>query len=169
MFKIYFKKAFSLFCILGFLFIPLTFFGADYQYRLTRFLFLHPVTFIQDHCFPHAIKNIEFSSDTISLNILLGLLLLLSFLLVFILGSFRISLAGIPSLFKCISIYYIAAVLLKYGFDKVFKRQFYLPEPNIRTEGVFTGKYLPLGQTHELYGTAQSCIKIEQCKKIQIL
>jgi hypothetical protein len=82
--------------------------------------------------------------------------LLLSFLLVFILGSFRISLAGIPSLFKCISIYYIAAVLLKYGFDKVFKRQFYLPEPNIRTEGVFTGKYLPLGQTHELYGTAHS-------------
>jgi hypothetical protein len=34
-------------------------------------------------------------------------------------------------LFKLLSAYYIAAVFLKYGFDKVFKRQFYLPEPNI--------------------------------------
>jgi hypothetical protein len=131
MFKIYVKKAFSLFSILGFLFIPLTFFGSDYQYRLTRFLFLTPVAFIQDQFFPNAIKNIDFSSDTISLNILLGLLLLIAFLLVLILGLFRISLAGITSLFTGISTYYIAAVLLKYGFDKVFKRQFYLPEPNI--------------------------------------
>jgi hypothetical protein len=131
MFKTYFKKSLSLFSILGFLFIPLTFFGLDYQYRLTKFIFLTPVSFIQDHFFPHAIKNIEFSSDTIGLNILLVLLLILSFLVVLILELFRIRSARITPLFKFLSAYYLAAIFLKYGFDKVFKRQFYLPEPNI--------------------------------------
>ncbi|HEX6428170.1 MAG TPA: hypothetical protein VF008_10810 [Niastella sp.] len=131
MFKLYLKKSLSLFSIVGFLFIPLTFFGFDYQYRLTKFIFLTPVSFIQDHFFPHALKNIDFSSDTISLNILLALLLIISFLVVLILELFKIRSAGITPLFKFLSAYYLAAVFLKYGFDKVFKRQFYLPEPNI--------------------------------------
>jgi hypothetical protein len=131
MFKIYLKSSLSLLGLSGFLFIPLTFLGFDYQYRLTRFIFLTPVAFIQDHLFPHAIKNIEFSSDTISLNILLGLLLIISFLVVLLLQLLRIRTAGITRLFKFLSAYYLAAVFLKYGFDKLFKRQFYLPEPNI--------------------------------------
>ncbi len=135
MFKVYVKKTLSLFCILGFLFIPLTFFGFDYQYRLTKFIFFTPVNFIQNHFFPHAIKNIEFSSDTISLDILLGLLLILSFLLVLIMGFFKVRSGRITPFFRALSVYYIAAVFLKYGFDKVFKRQFYLPEPNILYSG----------------------------------
>lgn len=127
----YFKKTFAVFSIVGFLFIPLTFFAFDYQYQVTRFIFLTPVTFIQDHLFSHAIKNIDFSSDTIGLNILLGLLLIISFFLVFLLQFFKVSTTRIVPLFKLLSVYYIAAVFLKYGFDKVFKRQFYLPEPNI--------------------------------------
>lgn len=127
----YLKNSFSVFCVLGFLFIPLTFFGSGIQHLLTTFIFLKPVAFIQDQFFPHAIKNIEFSSDTISLNILLGLLLISAFLLVLVLKFFRISSERIIPLFKILSAYYIAAVFLKYGFDKVFKRQFYLPEPNI--------------------------------------
>jgi hypothetical protein len=127
----YIKNSFSLFAIAGFLFIPLTFFAFDYQYQVTRFIFLAPVTFIQNRFFPHAIKNIEFSSDTIALNILLGLLLIISFLLVLVLQLVRINTTRIIPLFKLLSAWYIAAVFLKYGFDKVFKRQFYLPEPNI--------------------------------------
>lgn len=127
----YIKKSFSLFAIVGFLFIPLTFFAFDYQYQVTRCIFLTPVTFIQHHLFPNAIKNIEFSSDTIGLNILLGLLLIISFLLVFVLQLVRVKTTRIIPLFKLLSVYYIAAVFIKYGFDKVFKRQFYLPEPNI--------------------------------------
>lgn len=127
----YLKKSFAVFSVLGFLFIPLTFFAFDYQYQVTRFIFLTPVTFIQDHLFSHAIKNIDFSSDTIGLNILLGLLLIISFLLVFVLQLFRVCTTRIVPLFKLVSAYYIAVVFLKYGFDKVFKRQFYLPEPNI--------------------------------------
>jgi hypothetical protein len=131
MLKIYLKKTLSLFSILGFLFIPLTFFGSDYQYRLTTFLFLRPVTFIQNHFFPTAITNIDFSSDTIGLNILLGVLLITAFLAVLILDLFKIRSAMIIAIFRLLSAYYLAAVFLKYGFDKVFKRQFYLPEPNI--------------------------------------
>lgn len=127
----YLKKSFAVFSILGFLFIPLTFLGFEHQYKITKFIFLAPVAFIQDRLFPHAIKNIEFSSDTISLNILLGLLLILSLLLVLGLQFFKVRSARIIPLFKLLSAYYIAAVFLKYGFDKIFKRQFYLPEPNI--------------------------------------
>lgn len=127
----YLKKSFAVFSIVGFLFIPLTFFAFDYQYQVTKFIFLAPVSFIQNQFFPGAIKNIEFSSDTIGLNILLGLLLIISFLLVFVLQFFKVSTTRIVPIFKLLSVYYIAAVFLKYGFDKVFKRQFYLPEPNI--------------------------------------
>lgn len=127
----YLKKSFAVFSLLGFLFIPLTFLGFDFQYQITKFIFYSPVAYIQNHFFPNAIKNIEFSSDTISLNILLGLLLIISLLLVLGLQFFRVSTERIIPLFKLLSAYYIATVFLRYGFDKVFKRQFYLPEPNI--------------------------------------
>jgi hypothetical protein len=127
----YLKKSFAFFSILGFLFIPLTFFGFGFQHQVTKFIFLKPVVFIQDHFLPHAIKNIDFSSDTISLNILFGLLLIVSFLVVYVLLLFSTRSARIIPVFKLLSAYYVSAVFLKYGFDKVFKRQFYLPEPNI--------------------------------------
>lgn len=41
---------------------------------------------------------------------------------------------------RTIMTYYLAMILLKYGFDKLFKQQFYLPEPNIL--------YTNLGQLH---------------------
>ena len=127
----YTKKSLAVFSILGFLFIPLTFFAFEYQYRVTRFIFLPPVAFIQQQLFPGAIRNIDFSSDTIGLNILLVLLLIISFLLVLGLQLVKVKTTRIIPIFKLLSAYYIAAVFLKYGFDKVFKRQFYLPEPNI--------------------------------------
>ncbi|MET3883440.1 hypothetical protein ABIE54_002329 [Chitinophagaceae bacterium OAS944] len=127
----YFKRSFAVFSLLGFLFIPLTFLEFDFQYQITKFIFYSPVAFIQNQFFPNAIKNIEFSSDTIGLNILLGLLLIISLLLVVGLQFFRLSTERIIPLFKLLSAYYVAIVFLKYGFDKIFKRQFYLPEPNI--------------------------------------
>lgn len=160
----YLKKSLSVFSILGFLFIPLTFFGFGYQERITKFIFLTPVAFIQDHCFPHAIKNIEFSSDTISLNILLGLLLIISFLIVLVLQFLNARSERIIPVFKLLSAYYIAAVFLKYGFDKVFKRQFYLPEPNILYSnfGSLTKDTLfwsTMGTSH-LYSVATGIIEV---------
>jgi hypothetical protein len=131
MFKPWLNKSFALFCILGFLFIPLTFDGLDFQYQLTRFLFLQPVSWIQNHFFSEAIKNIDFSSDTIGLNILLCLLLAIACIVIALLDLFKIKSYKVIPLFRFLAAYYIAFILLKYGVDKIVKRQFYLPEPNI--------------------------------------
>jgi hypothetical protein len=98
---------------------------------LTRWLFLKPVAYLQYYWFAGAINNIDFSSDTVALNLLLCLLLVLALLVVLVLDVFKIRSGGIVRLFKAVSPWYIAFILLKYGFDKVFKQQFYLPEPNI--------------------------------------
>jgi len=129
--KTWLNKVFSLFFIAGFIFIPLTFYGLYYQYLLTKFLFLKPVSYIQNHFFGYAIKNIDFSSDTIALNILLCLLLALAFILILLLDFLKVRTFKIIPFFRSLSAYYIASILLKYGFDKIFKRQFSLPEPNI--------------------------------------
>src|SRR5690348_9299344 len=107
MFKYYLNKSFSLFFILGFLFIPLTFDGLDYQYLLTRFLFLKPVAWIQNHLFSDAIKNIDFSSDTIGLNILLCLLLAIACTVIALLDFFKIKSHKVILLFRFCATYYI--------------------------------------------------------------
>lgn len=131
MLKSYLHKAFSIFFILGFIFIPLTFYGLSFQYWLTRVIFLPPVAFIQNHFFVHAIKTIDFSSDTIAFNILLGLLSIVAFALTGLLRFFKKDISKINTWFGSVSAWYLAFVLLKYGFDKIFKHQFYLPESNI--------------------------------------
>src|ERR1700749_1070501 len=103
MLKTYFNKVFSLFFILGFLFIPLTFYGLDFQYRLTSFLFLKPVVFIENQCFANAIKTVDFSSDTIGLNILLTLLLIAAAICILLLNTFKVKSSKIAPVFKLIS------------------------------------------------------------------
>ena len=131
MLKTYFDRSISLFFISGFLFIPLTFLGVDYQSSITQFFFTKPVAFIQHNFFANTLTRIDFSSDTIGLNILLCLLLAIAFLVVLSLNFLKINSAKLVSAYRSLSAYYIAMVLLKYGFDKIFKQQFYLPEPNI--------------------------------------
>jgi len=131
MLKTYLNKAFALFFILGFVFIPLTFYGLGGQYWLTRSIFEKPVAFLQHAFFADAITRIDFSSDTIGLNILLGLLLVIALVSVGLLSIFKRHSTAIIPFFRSLSVYYVALILLKYGFDKVFKQQFYLPEPNI--------------------------------------
>jgi len=125
------KKSIALFFVLGFFFIPLTFNGKDWQYQFTNFIFSKPITFFQQLFFKNALQNIDFSSDTIALNLLLFSLFLISILIILMLGLLKINTYKIVSIARLLSCYYISFVLLKYGFDKVFKAQFYLPEPNI--------------------------------------
>jgi len=136
MLKTYLYKSLSLFFILGFLFIPLTFYGLNWQNSVTRFFYLEPVVFIQDHFFVGALKNVDFSSDTIGLNILLCLLLTTALFVILLLHVFKINSSKLISFGRYLSAYYIALILLRYGFDKVFKHQFYLPEPNILYSGL---------------------------------
>lgn len=128
----------AVFLLLSFLFVPLTFNGKDWQYGLTHFLFEKPIAWLQNAFFPKALSNIDFSSDTIALNLLLLLLFSLAVMVTGCMIFFRIESNKIIQVTQTISCYYIAFILLKYGFDKVFKAQFYLPEPNIL--------YTPFGQ-----------------------
>jgi len=83
----------------------------------------------------------QFSSDTFALNILLLLLLVLSFVIGFTIAGWskwKKYSTKIIALIRLIMVYYLASRLLIYGFDKVFKTQFYMPEPNTL--------YTPLGQ-----------------------
>ncbi len=129
--KAFFEKSTAVFFMLAFLFIPLTFSGLDWQFQLTRFLFSRPTSYFQDLFFPNALTIIDFSSDTIRLHILLFILLLISMILVFLFKKVKIKKDKTVLISKVISCYYLAFILLKYGFDKIFKAQFYLPEPNI--------------------------------------
>lgn len=128
----------AVFLLLSFLFVPLTFNGKDWQFGLTQFLFEKPIAWLQKAFFTIALSNIDFSSDTIALNLLLLLLFTLAIIITGCLIFFRIKTKKIIEVTRTISCYYIGFILLKYGFDKVFKAQFYLPEPNIL--------YTPFGQ-----------------------
>jgi len=76
----------------------------------------------------------DFSSDSKRLFILVGLLVVLSFIISLLSFSKKIppiSWGKFEKIIQLIAAYYLAWILLKYGLDKIFKCQFYLPEPNI--------------------------------------
>jgi hypothetical protein len=129
--KRFLEKSLALFFVFGFLFIPLTLNGKDWQFQLTKVLFSKPIAFIQMLFFTQALRSIDFSSDTIALNLLLLLLFLLAIVSVFLLHFLKIKTDNMVLISRVISSYYIVFILIIYGFDKVFKAQFYLPEPNI--------------------------------------
>ena len=113
------------------LFLPLNFDGKGFQHQFTTFIFKDLIEIIQNYFFENGLKNIDFSSDTIGLNLLLVLLLVIGFFTTILLNVFKFNFSKIIPVTNVIIAYYIAYVLLNYGFNKVFKAQFYLPEPNI--------------------------------------
>lgn len=75
----------------------------------------------------------DFSSDSKGLYLLIGFLFMISLAITpFLLKFLTVNhLEKIKTFVTIFATYYISVILLKYGFDKVFKAQFYLPEPNI--------------------------------------
>ncbi|MCB9232608.1 MAG: hypothetical protein H6581_13135 [Bacteroidia bacterium] len=83
----------------------------------------------------------EISSDTTGMYLHFLHLMIISVILSLVLGKMSFTKAGkfsLKSFLPTVSAYFLALHLLIYGFSKVFKVQFYLPEPNI----LFT----PLGE-----------------------
>ena len=75
-----------------------------------------------------------FSSDSFALYLLIGILLGFSLLLSYLLRQFRFwkqHESRIQSTIVLVLVYYLASRLMVYGYDKIVKTQFYLPEPNI--------------------------------------
>jgi len=114
-----------IFFLLIIIFLPLDFFHLN-QIQLTHFVFGGFIQYCVDIFSNNPHLRIDFSSDSLSMYLLIGYLLLLAI----VFSSFRY-LRKIVSKFEFVFPFYLGLILLKYGLDKVFKAQFYLPEPNI--------------------------------------
>lgn len=118
----------GIFFLLFVLFFPLEFLGA-FQKKMSLFLWGDLTAWITKNIFETHHVRIDFSSDSISMFVLIIILLLISVLAaVMIKKKYH---QKILYYSKEIIVLYLAVVLMKYGFDKIFKAQFYLPEPNI--------------------------------------
>jgi uncharacterized membrane protein YphA (DoxX/SURF4 family) len=127
------NRWFAFFILNGMIFIPFSFQFYSIQQFLSENIFGGLVNYFA------ALTSIEWqlndlSSDSKRLVILVVLLSLISLTLAFIsrLKQFnKIQLYNIENVIRLIATYYLGWILLKYGLDKLFKCQFYLPEPNI--------------------------------------
>ncbi len=141
----------SLFVLLGILFIPFPFQLIGFQQRLTDFLFGPLIHIVADVFLGIQLKNTNVHSDSVSMYVLVLILFVLSVIIVLLLQyvkkwkEYRDKIFHGIYLLAC---YYLLLLLLKYGLDKIFKSQFYLPEPNTL--------YTPLGQIDKdlLYWTS---------------
>lgn len=138
--KDYIYQVILLFAFLGIVFIPFSFQYLTIQSEVTKFLFEDLIRYTAAKMGNILIVNPEISSDSSTLYLLFFILFLIAVITVSILSFFDFWRSYKGSIFKLIQLiitYYLACVMLKYGFDKIFKSQFYLPEPNTL--------YTPLG------------------------
>jgi uncharacterized membrane protein YphA (DoxX/SURF4 family) len=115
------KTAAGLFLVLCIVFVPFTFNLFPYQQVITEFIF------------GKLLPNNTISSDSKGMYKLVLVLFIVALLAITIitLAKTRLeNLQRINSICYTICIYYLAVIFIKYGFDKVFKSQFYQPEPN---------------------------------------
>ncbi len=121
------------FAFLGVLFIPFSFRNWNFQYRVTMFLFEDVILLLAAQFDWIHIVNKEITSDSTTLYLLVFLLFCVAIILNLLFRFFNFWKQNHDKIFKIIQLvltYYLSLILLKYGFDKIFKAQFYLPEPN---------------------------------------
>lgn len=120
------------FALLGVLFIPFSFRYLSFQTSVSQFLFEDILVVLADLC-NLKIVNPEISSDATTMYLLFFVMLFFALIITGTLSFFsfwKIHQDKILKTIQLILTFYLALVLLKYGFDKIFKAQFYLPEPN---------------------------------------
>ncbi len=130
-----------LFAGLGMVCIPFSYTLFSFQEKLISFIFSRLIAWVGAFVWDVSFSNLEISSDSGSMYVLmsclLGLSVLLAVRLVFLPQPNRCVVRLLASI-RLLACYYLSLHLLSYGLNKVFKYQFYLPEPNIL--------YTPLGQ-----------------------
>lgn len=146
----FFKNCIAIFILLGILFIPFPFHLLDIQAPVTDFIFGGLIHLVSAGVFGISLTSTRVHSDSVSMYILVLLLFVLSVLIVLLLQKIRSWKKYRPRFLTVISsigYYYLFVILLKYGLDKIFKAQFYMPEPNTL--------YTPIGQVDKdlLYWT----------------
>ena len=121
----YITTIFRNFFLLFAAFFPLGFLGS-FQLTITTFIFGNLVEFIAKNFFSYPKVRIDFSSDSLSMYILISCLFLISIVISSI-KWFKTK----PKETENLLAFYLAIVLTKYGIDKIQQGQFYIPEPNI--------------------------------------
>jgi hypothetical protein len=127
------KTAASFFSLLGIIFIPFPFNITKAQLHFTDLLFGKLIGFVSVTFFSQPLSTTKVYSDTVSMYILILLLFTVSAVIAFLLKYIKKWAAYRERMIRIIyelCIYYLALQLFKYGADKIFKNQFYLPEPN---------------------------------------
>ncbi len=131
-FKSLFLRKFTVFTGLFFLqfilFFPLSFLN-DFQLKITHFLFGDFTGFVLECLLKKKNIRIDYSSDSYSMLVLIIVLLFTSILFSFLIKKRWTKQFLIITEYVCV--FYISLILIKYGFDKIFKVQFPEPEPNI--------------------------------------
>jgi hypothetical protein len=131
----------SFFVFLGILFIPFPFQLFRWQQNCTEFIFGTLIRKVAGIFLGIHLKMDGVHSDSISMYILVLLLFVLAVItgtLISYINKWKQYREKVFHSIYSIAAYYLLLLLLKYGLDKVFKTQFYLPEPNTL--------YTPLGQ-----------------------
>jgi hypothetical protein len=124
---------FLVFSLLGVLFIPFSFRYLHFQAESTKFLFEDLILFIASTFDTIRISNPEVSSDSTTFYLLMVLLFCIAIFFVTAFSRFDIWQKNETRILQGIQLvltFYLSVIMLKYGFDKIFKAQFYLPEPN---------------------------------------
>ncbi|MBL7746892.1 MAG: hypothetical protein JNM19_05655 [Chitinophagaceae bacterium] len=141
----------SFFVLLCMIFIPFPFHLFPAQQDFTELVLGRLIGMVSSAIFNLPLKSTLVHSDSISMYVLVLLLFILGVVLALLFqynGKWKPYRDRIFYFIRIAGCYYLALMLLKYGLDKVFKYQFYLPEPNIL--------YTPLGQVDKdlLYWTS---------------
>lgn len=123
----------SFFALLCIVFIPFPFYLFKGQLSITEFIFGDLIGSVSKSIFGKPLQNTHILSDTASMYVLLLILFILAIVVAAILSQLKSWSSYRNKVFQFIYLlvfYYLALQLLKYGSDKIFKTQFYLPEPN---------------------------------------
>lgn len=122
----------NLLAFLGLVFIPFTFHLFSFQQYIILGLFKPVLIYIHQLIFNKTIISFEIYSDSPLLYCLIILLFFIALVVSIILYNFKkINFNYFISHIQIISAYYVALILMKYGVYKLYKTQFYTPEPNI--------------------------------------
>jgi len=137
---IFIYQLFLIFVILGVIFVPFSFQYFNYQPKITKLFFGNLIQFISSNFDSIYVANSEITSDSTTLYLLFFILFILAVIfkvLLYFSYFWKIHQNYIVRTIRMILTFYLSCIMLKYGFDKIFKAQFYLPEPNTL--------YTPLG------------------------
>jgi len=139
-FGVFINHVLLFFAFLGVLFVPFSFRNWHFQSAITQFIFEDIILLTASQFNGITVANPEITSDSTTFYLLFFILFIVAIIGNTVFSFFKPWNTYKNRIFKIIQLvltYYLVVILLKYGFDKIFKAQFYLPEPNTL--------YTPLG------------------------